>query len=238
MRILMAILTQLVILSCSLMAQQSSPLVAPPQAELGKWWKNSGIVKKLQLSEAQVGQIEQIFLNHRQTLAGLNEELKLRETQLRTLMHADSLDEAAVLAQTELVVAARISLEKENTSMMLSIRKALTKEQWGTLEGIRASRTYIVGGSDPVKAPMVIYQSVPQYTQEARYARIEGIVLLQAIVRKEGTVGDIKVLRGLGYGLDERAVDIVEKEWKFRPGTLNGQPVDVQVNIELTFRLY
>ncbi len=95
---------------------------------------------------------------------------------------------------------------------------------------------YVVGGG--VKAPVAIYQPLPAYTEEARKARAEGIVLIQAIIRKDGSVDSFKVLRGLGYGLDESAINTIATKWRFKPGTLNGTPVDVQANIEVSFRLY
>ena len=95
---------------------------------------------------------------------------------------------------------------------------------------------YVVGGG--VKAPVVVAQPLPPYTEEARKARAEGIVLIQAIIRRDGSVDSFKVLRGLGYGLDESAINTIATKWRFKPGTLNGVPVDVQANIEVTFRLY
>ncbi|HYK91241.1 MAG TPA: energy transducer TonB [Acidobacteriota bacterium] len=95
---------------------------------------------------------------------------------------------------------------------------------------------YVVGGG--VKAPVAIYQPLPAYTEEARKARAEGIVLIQAIIRRDGSVDSFKVLRGLGYGLDESAINTIATKWRFKPGTLNGTPVDVQANIEVSFRLY
>ena len=95
---------------------------------------------------------------------------------------------------------------------------------------------YVVGNG--VKAPVAIFQPLPAYTEEARKARAEGIVLIQAIIRRDGTVDSFKVIRGLGYGLDESAINTIATKWRFRPGTLNGQPVDVQANIEVSFRLY
>lgn len=95
---------------------------------------------------------------------------------------------------------------------------------------------YVVGGG--VKAPVAIYQPLPAYTEEARKARAEGVVMIQAIIRRDGTVDSFRVLRGLGYGLDESAINTIATKWRFKPGTLNGAPVDVQANIEVSFRLY
>ncbi len=103
-------------------------------------------------------------------------------------------------------------------------------------EGVRGSSSisYTVGSG--VTAPVAILQPLPAYTDEARRGRIEGIVTIQAIVRKDGSVGSAKVVHRLGYGLDQSAVNTVTRGWKFRPGKLNGTPVDVQANIDFTFR--
>ena len=60
---------------------------------------------------------------------------------------------------------------------------------------------------------------------------------MQAIIRKNGRVTDFKVLRELGYGLEERAIEEIATNWKFRPGTLNGRAVDVLATIEVQFNL-
>ncbi len=91
-----------------------------------------------------------------------------------------------------------------------------------------------VGGD--VAAPIKIHSPQPQYTELARKARIQGIVIVQAIVDKEGNVTNVKLLRSLPMGLGEEAVKAV-KNWKFKPGTLNGKPVDVYYNLTVKFSL-
>ena len=98
------------------------------------------------------------------------------------------------------------------------------------------SGVYVVGPG--VKAPVVLNQPLPAYTDEARAAHVEGIVLIQAIIRKNGTVDSFKLLRVLGYGLDVSAINTIATKWRFSPGTYNSEPVDVQINIEVSFRLF
>jgi protein TonB len=91
-----------------------------------------------------------------------------------------------------------------------------------------------VGGD--VAAPTKINAPQPQYTEIARKARIQGVVIVQAIINKQGNVTDVKVLKGLPMGLDQSAVEAIRK-WKFEPATLNGKPVDVYYNLTVNFTL-
>ncbi len=91
-----------------------------------------------------------------------------------------------------------------------------------------------VGGD--VKPPEKITAPQPQYTEIARKARIQGVVIVQAIIDKQGNVTNVKVLKGLPMGLEEAAVDAI-KQWKFRPATLNGKPVTVYYNLTVNFKL-
>jgi Spy/CpxP family protein refolding chaperone len=185
--------------------------IAESQPELGKWWKNSEIVKKLQLTETQIGLIEQKFLEHQRKLADANAQLKQNEEQLKALMRPDRPDESKVQSQIKRVAEGRAALETVYASMMLSIRKVLSKGQWKKLEEIQTVPISAAAASIPakplmrgsplpegvyapggrVKAPVVLYQPTPSYTQAAREARAEGLVLLEAIVRKDGTVDTI-----------------------------------------------
>jgi protein TonB len=74
------------------------------------------------------------------------------------------------------------------------------------------------------------------YTDEARRANIAGEVELEIVVRRDGTVGDVKILRGLRGGLNERAVEAV-RQWRFAPGRMKGVPVDVVVEVGVEFKL-
>jgi TonB family protein len=76
----------------------------------------------------------------------------------------------------------------------------------------------------------------PHYSDDARKAHVEGQVVLGVIVHTDGLVEVVKVLKGLGYGLDEEAQAAVSK-WKCAPGTVKGQPVNVQLQVVINFRL-
>jgi TonB family protein len=91
---------------------------------------------------------------------------------------------------------------------------------------------------DGVELPKLVKEVKPEYTQPALGARIEGTVLLEAVVLTNGQVGDVRILRSLDskLGLDDQAVKTL-KSWRFNPGTHEGRPVPVIVTVELTFRL-
>jgi periplasmic protein TonB len=95
--------------------------------------------------------------------------------------------------------------------------------------------TYQVGGS--VSAPEAIYSPEPAYSEEARKAKFGGTVLLWIVVDAQGAVRNIRVAKPLGMGLDEQAVKTVGT-WKFKPSMKNGVPVPVQIEVEVTFRLF
>ncbi|HEY2382524.1 MAG TPA: energy transducer TonB [Terriglobia bacterium] len=99
--------------------------------------------------------------------------------------------------------------------------------------GIGGDGNHSGGG---VTGPKLIYRVEPEYSEEARKARFEGVVILEAIVRRDGGVDLIHVIRSVGLGLDQNAVDAVRK-WRFRPATKNGSPVDVPVKVEVTFNI-
>jgi TonB family protein len=89
-----------------------------------------------------------------------------------------------------------------------------------------------------VQAPVLLQGEIPLYTEQARRARVEGIVVIQAIIRRDGSVDSFRVIRGLGHGLDESAIQTIAARWRFKPGTLNGEDVDVLATIEISFRLF
>jgi len=91
-----------------------------------------------------------------------------------------------------------------------------------------------IGGG--VSAPVPIFRVEPEYSEEARKAKYQGTVLLAIVVDENGRTTNVRVIRALGMGLDEKAIEAVMK-WRFRPGMKNGQPVPVQANVEVNFRL-
>jgi TonB family protein len=93
---------------------------------------------------------------------------------------------------------------------------------------------FTIGGK--VSAPTVIYRVEPEYSEEARKARYEGTVVLQAIIRKDGKVEVLNLVRSLGLGLDQNAIEAL-KQWRFRPAMKDGMPVDSTLNIEVRFNL-
>jgi protein TonB len=93
---------------------------------------------------------------------------------------------------------------------------------------------YRAGGG--VSQPAVIFKVDPEYSEEARKAKYSGTVMLAVIVDAEGHARDIHVVKSLGMGLDEKAIEAVEK-WKFKPGMKGGQAVNVRATIEVNFRL-
>ena len=84
-------------------------------------------------------------------------------------------------------------------------------------------------------APVKVVDAAPVYPAIARTARVEGVVILEAVLDVEGRVDSVRVLRSIAL-LDQSAVDAV-KRWRFTPALLNGQPVSVVMTVTVNFRL-
>jgi TonB family protein len=87
-----------------------------------------------------------------------------------------------------------------------------------------------------IEAPRLLREVKAEYTEEARRRSVTGDVVLEIVVRADGTVGDVRLVRGLGAGLDQRATQAV-RQWRFDPARRKGVPVDVLVEVAVEFIL-
>jgi TonB family protein len=87
-----------------------------------------------------------------------------------------------------------------------------------------------------VTPPRATYSPAPEFSEQARKHKITGTVVLSLTVGVDGIPRDIKVEKGIGYGLDEKAVEAVSR-WKFDPALKDGQPIEKQINVEASFNL-
>ena len=93
------------------------------------------------------------------------------------------------------------------------------------------------GSAGSVSAPVVLYQPEPEFSEEARKAKVAGNVLVYLQVDNTGHPQHVRVIRGIGLGLDEKAVEAV-RQYKFKPAMKNGQPVTVEMNVEVNFQIF
>jgi protein TonB len=84
--------------------------------------------------------------------------------------------------------------------------------------------------------PILIHKAEPQYTKEARDAKLEGTVELSTMIGADGVPSEINVVRGLGMGLDEKAVECL-RQWRFKPATSHSEPVSTKASVQINFRL-
>ena len=116
-------------------------------------------------------------------------------------------------------------------------QRAIRIERWWPVpetEEEKRERVHRIG--DEVKPPTLVSKVEPEYSEKARQARVQGLVMLSVDIWKDGRPHNIRVVRSLGWGLDEKAVEAV-RQWRFSPGTLDGKPVRTQAQIEVSFRL-
>jgi protein TonB len=98
----------------------------------------------------------------------------------------------------------------------------------------RESGTHRIGGG--VSAPVLIHKEEPQYSAQARAANYEGKAVLYVEIGPDGIVRKVRILQGVGFGLNEKAMEAVS-QWRFKPGRKSGEPVTVAATIEVNWRL-
>jgi TonB family protein len=87
-----------------------------------------------------------------------------------------------------------------------------------------------------VAAPVLLHKLEPSYSVEARAAKVQGTVVLFVVIGTDGAAYDVQLRKGVGYGLDEQALDAIT-QWAFKPGMRDGMAVPVQASIEVNFKL-
>jgi TonB family protein len=97
-------------------------------------------------------------------------------------------------------------------------------------------KKFAVRAGGDVTKPELIRKVEPLYTEEARSAKFQGVVVLSVVIESDGVPDNIQVVKSLGLGLDQKAIEAVQ-QWQFKPGTKNGAAVPVMATIEVNFRL-
>lgn len=140
----------------------------------------------------------------------------------------------AIVLNGTVVSAPTLKSPISDSGVISGLTAASAQELAATLAPVRPRQN----GSTQFTMPVPVYEERPQYTPEAMQAKVEGSVLLEAVVLTDGSVGDVTIVQSLDptYGLDQQAIDAV-KLWTFQPGTRNGEPVRVVVQMQMTFTL-
>jgi len=123
---------------------------------------------------------------------------------------------------------------KSMRDQALAIRKAQGARATAMVKAATGSNVYRIGNG--VMAPSLVSKVEPEYSDEARAAKLQGTETVYAEIGPDGVAHNITVIMGVGLGLDEKGVAAIN-QWRFKPGTKDGQPVTVAVNIEINFRL-
>jgi TonB family protein len=127
----------------------------------------------------------------------------------------------------EILAVPGTDASKTNDNALLVSRRASTSPSTGTM--------FRIGNG--VSPPRAIYQPEPEFSQRARQAKFQGIVTLGLVVDRDGIPRNVRILSPLGAGLDEKAVHAVAT-WRFKPAEKNGEPVAVEIAVEVDFHLY
>lgn len=139
------------------------------------------------------------------------------------------------------VVRSQLPMEREShDSLEAAVREVLRHVTAPAEDPASADSAMLRAGFQPLPPgatrPVKVHDVVPEYTELAREARLQGVVILQTAIDQEGNVVDVDVLKGLQMGLTEAAVDAV-KQWKFEPATIDGDPIPVSYNVTVNYQL-
>jgi TonB family protein len=191
----------------------------------GKWWLYGGIyIEKLNLSSDT--------LSLEGPMVSFNGEKLGRPTAIpfgkpvHVEIHLDQPVKSA--NEAEIIMNRVFFLEGDNTEK--------SKPEYRRADdSISGEQIYKVG--DGVKPPRATYTPEPEFSEKARKAKFQGMVILNVVVDKTGRIARVGLERGLGYELDENAMKRIE-DWRFDPAIKDGQPVAVAMKIEVSFHLY
>jgi len=123
---------------------------------------------------------------------------------------------------------------KSMRDQALAIRKAQGARATAMVKAAAGSNVYRIGNG--VMAPSLVSKIEPEYSDEARAAKLQGTETVYAEIGPDGIAHNVTVIMGVGLGLDEKGVAAIN-QWRFKPGTKDGQPVTVAVTIEINFKL-
>jgi TonB family protein len=153
-----------------------------------------------------------------------------------------------VLSPSEWSRGLRAALSKNNVAETLTnqlierLRKGISLlVDTGFLEQVRTidlTDKVVYKAGPGVTPPRPLVQPLPPYTEAARAEKIGGLILVKCVVLEDGTVANCKLIRGLGYGLDESTLLTIQNQWKFQPARRDGNPVSFEAHIEVSQRLY
>jgi TonB family protein len=120
-------------------------------------------------------------------------------------------------------------LQKQATAIIQKLEASST-------EASEVASKFVLRAGGDVSRPQLIKKVEPQYTEEARAAKYQGVVVLYVTIEPDGTADNFRVVKSLGLGLDEKAIEAVQ-QWQFKPGMKNGVAVPVAATIEVNFKL-
>lgn len=209
------------------------------------------VIREAGLSQAQMRRIEEIIQGHKRTLEEQRVEVEKKERDLKEYLDLAQVDRARVEATVDALLEARTRLSKTTTMMMVQMREVLTQEQWRRMQELQrqlehelahqkeasfpptGAKRVRVGAA--VQAAKAIFKAKPEFPPQAKQARIQGTVLLEALIDVNGAVSQLRVVSGHPL-LVQAALDAV-RQWRYQPTLLNNEPVEVLTTIDVVFTL-
>jgi TonB family protein len=202
------------------------------------------VLRQLSVVERQAGNLADAEAHSRRALAIMTAAFvnqppaaQASEDLAEILVAENRIDEAEqMLAMAQKTFEASVGAGSRLTAGVVAQRSALLKKLGRPVDPPAAPDIVYNVGASQVTAPGILSRVEPQYSEEARKHKLQGSVEVTVVVDATGVPMQIAILRPLGMGLDEAAINAVS-QWRFSPGTKNGMPVAVFTNVEMTFHL-
>jgi hypothetical protein len=185
-------------------------------------WKSVGLISEFQLSEAQIRNIDDAIHRFNAGTESYDAKVENSENRILKAMQDELMNQTEIMKQISSITAMRIAREKERLLIAYEMRKYFTQDQWAKF----------LKGPGVLNYPRRIHDFRAPYPH---FRGVDGVLTMEIIIKKDGKLAVLRVLKGISPDLDKEIIKKVETEGQYQPATLNGQVIDYQTKRDFYF---